>query len=199
MILLDMHLGDDDNGFDILLKLRNAKITVPVLITSCFWSGLAFKYIIAHDELRRWKSKSITNKLTIYHTSFRLLLLCLLQHLDELGSGTETNLPRNLDSGTRCQLHRAIVLKGKVVSMLNQAPRSENMWGSGSIDPRILNHGTRWKQVVSFSHRPLCSPGRSPKYPLNWAMYGPHRRSGRFREENLLHVPEIEPRFLIIL
>ncbi|WP_339045776.1 winged helix-turn-helix domain-containing protein [Candidatus Mesenet endosymbiont of Agriotes lineatus] len=38
MILLDIHLGDDDNGFDILLKLRNAKITVPVLITSCISS-----------------------------------------------------------------------------------------------------------------------------------------------------------------
>jgi len=28
-------------------------------------------------------------------------------------------------------------------------------WEGGGIAPRILNHGTRWKWVVSFTLRPL--------------------------------------------
>lgn len=37
-MLLDIHLGDGDNGYDILLKLRAAHIMVPVIITSCISS-----------------------------------------------------------------------------------------------------------------------------------------------------------------
>jgi len=35
--------------------------------------------------------------------------------------------------------------KGKVVSMLNQAPIHEGVRDSGGIASRILNHGTRWR------------------------------------------------------
>jgi hypothetical protein len=34
-----------------------------------------------------------------------------------------------------------------------------------SIAPRILNLGTRWRYVVSFTSRPLYPRGKSPKYP----------------------------------
>jgi hypothetical protein len=37
--------------------------------------------------------------------------------------------------------------------------------GSGGIAPRILNLGTRWRWVVSFTTRPL-----SPKFP--WYIFG---------------------------
>jgi hypothetical protein len=50
--------------------------------------------------------------------------------------------------------------KGKVVPMLNWAPCYENVWGSGGIAPHILNHGTRWRWVVSFTPRLLY-----PRYP----------------------------------
>jgi hypothetical protein len=35
-------------------------------------------------------------------------------------------------------------------------------WGSGCIAPRILEHGTRWRWVVSFTLRPLCPKERTP-------------------------------------
>jgi len=33
--------------------------------------------------------------------------------------------------------------------------RHEDVWRSGDIAPRILNLGTRWRCVVSFTRRPL--------------------------------------------
>jgi len=35
-------------------------------------------------------------------------------------------------------------------------------WGSECIAPRILDVGTRWRWVVSFTHRPLYPKGKSP-------------------------------------
>jgi hypothetical protein len=35
-------------------------------------------------------------------------------------------------------------VKGKVVPVLNQALRHEDVWGSGCIDPRFLDLGTSW-------------------------------------------------------
>jgi hypothetical protein len=35
-------------------------------------------------------------------------------------------------------------------------------WGSGGIAARILDLGTRWRSVVSFTPRPLYSQGKSP-------------------------------------
>jgi hypothetical protein len=44
--------------------------------------------------------------------------------------------------------------------VLNQAPRHEDVLGSGNIVPRILDLGTRWRRVVSFTPRPLYPQGR---------------------------------------
>jgi len=41
--------------------------------------------------------------------------------------------------------------RGKVVPVFNEAPRHEDVWGSGGIAPRILKHGTRWRWVVRFT------------------------------------------------
>jgi hypothetical protein len=38
-----------------------------------------------------------------------------------------------------------VKVKGKFVPVLNQAPRHEDVWGSGGIAPCILNLGTRWR------------------------------------------------------
>jgi len=35
--------------------------------------------------------------------------------------------------------------KGKVIPVLNQARRHEDVWGSGGIVPRIFNLGARWR------------------------------------------------------
>jgi hypothetical protein len=45
---------------------------------------------------------------------------------------------------------KAKVKVKKVVPVLNEAPRHEDLWGSWSIAPHILTLGTRWRWVVSF-------------------------------------------------
>jgi hypothetical protein len=54
-------------------------------------------------------------------------------------------------------------------------------WGSGGIAPRILDLGTRWKWVVSFTPRPLYPQGRSPWYPFHRRLGGPQSRSGKVK------------------
>jgi hypothetical protein len=53
----------------------------------------------------------------------------------------------------------------------------------GGIAPRILDLGTRWRRVVSFTPWPLCPQGKSPWYPLDRRLGGPQNRSGRGGEE----------------
>jgi hypothetical protein len=49
----------------------------------------------------------------------------------------------------------------------------ENYWRSGGIPPRILDLRTRRRWVVSFTSRPLYTPGKSPWYPLDRRLGGP--------------------------
>jgi len=51
-------------------------------------------------------------------------------------------------------------------------------WGSGCMTPHILNLGTRWRRVVSFTPRPLF-----PRYPFDRTLRGPQNRPGRGGEE----------------
>jgi hypothetical protein len=51
--------------------------------------------------------------------------------------------------------------------------------GSGSIAPRVLGLGIRWRWVVSFTTRPLYHQGKIPWYPLDRRLGGPQSRSGR--------------------
>jgi hypothetical protein len=60
-----------------------------------------------------------------------------------------------------------VKVKGKVVPCLTKHHAMNAYWGSGVIAPRILDPGTRWRWVVSFTHRPLYPPGKSPWYPLD--------------------------------
>jgi hypothetical protein len=70
-------------------------------------------------------------------------------------------------------------------------------WGSGSIAPRILVLGIRWRWVVSFTPRPLYPQGKSPWYSLDRRLGGPHNRSGRGGEEkNSQPPPGIEPQIV---
>jgi hypothetical protein len=67
-------------------------------------------------------------------------------------------------------------------------------WGSEGIAPRILELGTRWRWVVSFTPRPLYLQSKSPWYPLDRRMDEPQNRSGRCGEEkNSQSPPGIEP------
>jgi hypothetical protein len=48
-------------------------------------------------------------------------------------------------------------------------------WSAGTAPLIIL--GSIWMCVVSFTSRPLYSPGKSPQYALNRKLGGLHRRS----------------------
>jgi hypothetical protein len=67
--------------------------------------------------------------------------------------------------------------------------------GSGCIEPRLLDLGTSWRRVVSFTPRPLYSGGKSPQYQLDRRLGGPHCRSGH-GEVNILAPPRLKIRFL---
>jgi hypothetical protein len=71
-------------------------------------------------------------------------------------------------------------------------------WGSGGIEPCILDLGARWRWVVSFTSRPLLySQGNSPWYPLDRKLGGPQNRSGRGGEEkNSQPLPRLEPQIM---
>jgi hypothetical protein len=66
--------------------------------------------------------------------------------------------------------------------------------GSGGIATRILDLGTRWRRVVSFTPQPLYHQGKNPWYPLDMGLGGPQSRSGRCDEEkNSQSLPGLEP------
>jgi hypothetical protein len=73
------------------------------------------------------------------------------------------------------------------------APRHEGVLASGGIAPRILDLGTKWRWVVSFTPRPLYPHGKSPWYPLDRRLGGLRNRSGHSSEEtNSQPLPELE-------
>jgi hypothetical protein len=63
-------------------------------------------------------------------------------------------------------------------------------WGSGGIAPRILDLGTRWMWVVSFTLRPLYPQGKGLRYPLGGRLDGSQRCSGHGGEDQ----NSLEPR-----
>jgi hypothetical protein len=58
--------------------------------------------------------------------------------------------------------------KVKLKSFLSLIKRSDikTYWGSGGIAPRILDLGTGWNWVVSFTLLPLHIPGMHPPVPI---------------------------------
>jgi hypothetical protein len=67
-------------------------------------------------------------------------------------------------------------------------------WGSGGIAPLILDLGTRWRWVVSFTPRLLYPQGKIPSYPLDRKLGGPQSRAGSGGEKkNSQHLPGLEP------
>jgi hypothetical protein len=67
-------------------------------------------------------------------------------------------------------------------------------WGSEGIGPRILNIGTGWRWVVSFTPRPLYPQEKSPWYPLDRRLGGTQNRTGcGGGEKNSQPLPGLEP------
>jgi hypothetical protein len=69
----------------------------------------------------------------------------------------------------------------------------EAYWESGGRAPRILDLGTRWTWVVSFTSRQLYPQGKSRWYPLDRRNGGLHIRSWRGDEKNSQPLPWFEP------
>jgi hypothetical protein len=86
-----------------------------------------------------------------------------------------------------------ISVKVKVKSLCFKHNAMKTNWGSGDLAPRILDLGTRWRWVVSFTPRPLYPQGNSPCYLLDRRLSGPQNRSGRGEEKNSQPPPGIEP------
>jgi hypothetical protein len=57
--------------------------------------------------------------------------------------------------------------KGKVVPVLLRGTTPRRRIGSGGVAPHILNLGTRWRWVVSFTPRLLYPQRKSPWCPLD--------------------------------
>jgi hypothetical protein len=58
----------------------------------------------------------------------------------------------------------------------------------------LIRHTNGWRLVVSFTHWPLYSQGRSSRYPLDRRLGEPQSRSGPGGEEkNSQPPPGIEP------
>jgi hypothetical protein len=77
-----------------------------------------------------------------------------------------------------------VKVKVKLSLCFNWSPRHEGVLvGSGGIAPWILDLGTRWRWVVSFTPRPRYPQGNSPWYPFYRRLCGPQSRSGRGGEE----------------
>jgi hypothetical protein len=86
------------------------------------------------------------------------------------------------------QIQENFYYKGKSISLCltTLALRHEDVWRSGCIDPRILDLGTSWRWVVSFTFRPLYSRGKSPRYLLDMRLAGPQSQSARREGETKL-------------
>jgi hypothetical protein len=55
--------------------------------------------------------------------------------------------------------------------------------GTGHVDPRILDLGTIWRWVVSFTSWLLYPRGKRPRYPLHRSLGAPQNRSERSGDE----------------
>jgi hypothetical protein len=61
-------------------------------------------------------------------------------------------------------------------------------WG-GSIAPRILTLGARWRWVISVTLRPLNLRENDSKYPVDRSLGGLQSRSERGGEEKKIPAP----------
>jgi hypothetical protein len=74
-----------------------------------------------------------------------------------------------------------------LLQSVNSKKTKMNAWGSGCIDPRILDLATIWRWVVSFTSRPFYT-----RNPLDRKLGGPQFCSERRGEEKILPIPGLE-------
>jgi hypothetical protein len=67
---------------------------------------------------------------------------------------TVTGMKRNL-----CWVQ---IKKNVALCLTNQALHQKDIWGSGCINPHILEFGVSWRTMDDFTARPLYPQGKSP-------------------------------------
>jgi hypothetical protein len=75
--------------------------------------------------------------------------------------------------------------EGRIVTVLNYHHAMKTYWGSGGIIPRVLDLGTRWRWVVSFTPLPVYLPGKELLLSLDRRLGGPQSRSGNDGERKI--------------
>jgi hypothetical protein len=66
--------------------------------------------------------------------------------------------------------------------------------GEWRYSSTILDLGTRWRRVVSFTSRPLYPRGKRPQYPLDRKLVGPQSWSGCYGvKKSILPLSAIKP------
>jgi hypothetical protein len=136
----------------------------------------------------RSKSDSKATKWKVWDSELRCVCNCkTLVHIRDTGfKCTIRNLTNNRTN--------SIKVKVKLSLCLTKHHDMKTYWGSGGIAPRILDLGTRWMWVVSFTPQPLYRQGKSPWYLLYRRLVGPQNHSGHGGEEkNSQPPPGIEP------
>jgi hypothetical protein len=94
----------------------------------------------------------------------------------------------------RCGSRTVYKVKVKLSVRFNWVPRHGGVLGRGGIVPRVLDLGTKWRWVISFTVQPLYPEGKSFWCPLNRRLGGLQTRSGRGGEEkNSQPLPGLEP------
>jgi hypothetical protein len=76
--------------------------------------------------------------------------------------------------------------------LTNHALDPEDVWGSGCMDPGILDISTGWRPVISFTPLPLSSMGQDPTVLINSRLGRSQNRSERHGEERILNLPGLE-------
>jgi hypothetical protein len=94
----------------------------------------------------------------------------------------------------KVKIKTKIKVKLFLCHFLSEHYATEAYWGSRGIAPCILDLGTRWRWVVSFTLLPVYPQGKSYMFPLDRRLCGPQSRSGRgSKERNSLPLPGFEP------
>jgi hypothetical protein len=76
----------------------------------------------------------------------------------------------------------------------NKALHRKDLWGNGGIGPRILDLGTSWRWVVSFTTRPRYLRGKRLCTHWIWSCVGPRARLDDMESTKMLPLPGLELR-----
>jgi hypothetical protein len=76
------------------------------------------------------------------------------------------------------QPNTTVKVKVKLSLCLTKHHAMKTYWRGEGIAPRILDHGTKRRLVVSFTSRSLYRRGNSPRCPLYRRLGGPQSQSG---------------------